>query len=63
MTKTHHICPRCGKQWRCKQAEECQYWEKVHLVKGTHQCMCPPCSAFTRIPPACQEVKKVWSVS
>lgn len=54
--KQCHTCPKCGKKWRCVEAEKCDVWKKTN-------CSCSHCDGFTCKHPACQEAKPIWSVS
>lgn len=56
-----NICPRCGKRFRCKKAEACEWWSDSEKEFG---CECTDCNPVNTGTP-CEETEetRTWSVS
>lgn len=52
--RTCLTCPKCGETWRCRQAENCEYW-------NLDKCECPECDEDECEVNDCKHA--VWSVS
>jgi len=53
--KKYHVCPKCGKKWRCHSCDLCSAWK-------TTNCKCDDC-APSHIMEKCKEAQLIWSVS